>query len=199
MIAYVDETGDENKFCIGYLFSSNEQDLENSVNKTRNALKHLKISDKLKNKLLNELKEHSLTNKYENIIKKFILELTKKEFKLYFFYINLECFHRDLNQSERKKFYIKTLKYILKLKCDNKINVEKIVFDNFDTKEYQNRVKLIGEQFDISIEFKDSANTKGIQATDISIGRVRRSFNSEKIKKEIFKLLNKSEIIELNL
>lgn len=58
MIAFVDETGDEDKFCIGYLISESERDLENSVNKTRNVLKRSKIPDKIKNKLLNELKEH---------------------------------------------------------------------------------------------------------------------------------------------
>jgi hypothetical protein len=201
---YIDESEDTDRFLVGGIVTTNRDSLLDAIFDTRRFIKSKKgLSDKTKQKLLNELKDYYLNSSFEDIKTEFLKNILYAKIKsknkaksntvtfknnikiicAYYQKIDLEYF----NQQRKEDVYIKCVLEIL-----NQVNgldaevqlIYDMVYDELGDKSFRKKLEdRIKEQHSNVnlIRAGKSNEIKELQAADICIGCVRRNLNGENL------------------
>lgn len=216
---FIDESEDSNIFVVGGVATSDKDKLSDGIFDTRRYVKNKKgLSEKQKSKILNELKDFVLNGSFEDIKAHFIRSITLEKIKsrnkdkdgtwqrrecirvfgIYYTKKDGEYFNQKRKEDVYKACIMKALE-ILEPFCEEMGGIElvyDITYDQFGDStfgdhlknEAKNRYPCVSD-----IRPGKSNEIKELQAADICIGCVRRSFNKEDL--ENFSVLQESAII----
>lgn len=196
---YIDESEDEQRFVVGGLIIEDNNRLLSSIYRTRKYIKSKKgIPNRIKQKLLNELKEHFLHRRYNDIKKEFIKNLLceNKDTINFFgaYYAKRKYEHFD--QERKEKVYEACIIEILNTLI-NPVTIQEEIDNNFSITYdqfggYKLNIALqemVQKQYKNICIFKagDSQVTKELQVADIIVGCLRRALGNEDL--ESFELI----------
>lgn len=195
---YVDESENNNLFLLAAVITNNIDALRNAIYKTRKYVKSKKrLSKRLKEKILNEMKYYFLENEgFHDIKTELIQNIIYKNAKKHeqsnsyetrfisCFYVkrDYECF----NQHRKQKVYLACLLKILNV-IDNIDNNETkqeyhLIYDEIGSKQFQEEIKqAVKEKYGqaITIGPGKSNEIKELQVADICAGCFRRKVSGE--------------------
>lgn len=193
---FIDESEDLQHFLIGGVITDSKEKLNDAIHATRKFIKQKKgLSDKHRNKLLNELKDYQLEKMGFQDIKRCFLEnlafetiKTKNKNKenkiprtgIEIFYLQYKKSPGQHFNQETKEFIYLAMLATLICYFEERGHLE-IIFDEFDNKAFVNSIKELQDsnKVVVSIEPGKSNETKELQAADICIGSIRRILNQE--------------------
>ncbi|HAT4181355.1 TPA: hypothetical protein I9Z90_002955 [Clostridium perfringens] len=183
----LDESFNERFFVVGGIVTTNDKIVEDAIFDVRKKIKANKnIKDRLKNKLLNEIKDHNLSGKYD-YLKEYFFNKINMDSNTQF--IGAYIDNCKMNVEDKYFVCLKKILEFLYEQNDNmniKIsydNVTKIIYDEFEQKTLlEQKLNCLKEKYSIeSIESKKSQEDKRIQGADLSVGSIRKILLEEAV------------------
>ena len=181
----LDESFDDEFFVVGGIVTLNDKLIEDAIYDMKKKIKkNPKIKGNLREKLLNEVKDHNLNGKLTGLKRNFFEKLKNDKDTIF-----IGAYINNTNELVEDK-YFKCLKEILKYLHANISNINirithdnfaKIVYDEFQQQEkLENKILNLQNEFNIeSIESKKSQEDTRIQGADLVIGLIRRIIKEE--------------------
>lgn len=201
----LDESIDDDLFVVGGVVTTNERVIEQGILAIKKKVKNSNIKGKIRDKILNEVKDHYLNRNLSKFKKEFFQKIKDDEdTMLISVYMDND---RTLSTEDKYIMCLKKILDILKLEIENlniKIkcdNIPRIKYDQFQSKTFKNKLNEIKNKYNIEhIEEFNSQATLSIQGADLSVGLMRRLLRKELIEFEdliknkyiIQKYINKS-------
>ncbi|MDQ2085170.1 DUF3800 domain-containing protein [Herbivorax sp. ANBcel31] len=196
---FIDESEDSKRFAVGGIITGDKKALLDGIYRTRKYVKNKKgLTKSIRQKILNEMKDHFLQGICEDIRFVFIKNILHKKKKNKKHLAEREsvrvfCAYYDkkfgeyFNQERKEKIYIKCIMAVLERLIDYKIDSEieliyDIVYDEFGSNDFEKELNNIIRNKYInvkSISPGKSQEIKELQAADICIGCARRIINEE--------------------
>lgn len=193
---FLDESEDLHHFLIGGVITDSKEKLNDAIYTTRRYIKQKKgLSDKHRNRLLNELKDYQLEKMGFQDIKRCLLEnlafetiKTKNKNKdnkrlrtgLEIFYLQYRKSPGQHFNQETKEFIYLSMLSTLICHFEERGYLE-IIFDEFDNKSFIKSIKELQKSNNVitKLEPGKSNEIKELQAADICVGSIRRMLIQE--------------------